>query len=82
MSEEKPWHKYKKKVEEADRAVKPWDLLDPRVPRVSEEEHLRRYDLCLGCPELIQLTKQCKKCGCFLKAKTGLEAATCPIGKW
>jgi len=28
------------------------------------------------------LSKQCKKCGCFMAIKTKLQAATCPLGKW
>jgi hypothetical protein len=82
MTEESAWQKFKKKSAEKDRAVKPWDLLDPNVEKVDEAEHSRRYDICLGCPELLQVTKQCKKCGCFMKAKTGLAKATCPLGKW
>jgi hypothetical protein len=39
-------------------------------------------DMCRACPELIKVTKQCKKCGCVMTAKTRLEAAKCPIGKW
>jgi hypothetical protein len=31
---------------------------------------------------LIKLTSQCKKCGCFMEAKTKLPNAECPIGKW
>ena len=42
----------------------------------------KRFSICKECPELIKLTKQCKKCGCFMKAKVMLEAASCPLGKW
>jgi predicted nucleic acid binding AN1-type Zn finger protein len=42
----------------------------------------KRFAICQQCPELIKLTKQCKKCGCFMAAKTKLEKAVCPIGKW
>lgn len=41
-----------------------------------------RYSICLQCPELLQLTSQCKKCGCFMNFKTKLEKASCPLGKW
>lgn len=41
-----------------------------------------RMSICLECPFLIQATKTCKKCGCFMAAKTKLEKAECPIGKW
>jgi broad specificity polyphosphatase/5'/3'-nucleotidase SurE len=65
-----------------EKPVKPWDLLNPNVPRSTEFLAEERFKICLSCPELINFTKQCKKCGCFMAAKTKLEAATCPIGKW
>jgi len=73
-----PWQKYKKNLGD----TRPWDLLDPKSKKVSEEKANIRYSICLGCPELIKATMQCKKCGCFMKAKTKLEEAHCPIGKW
>ena len=80
MSEEKlsPWQQYKKNLGE----TRPWDLLNPNPEYVSDEESDKRYSMCLACPELIQATKQCKKCGCFMNKKTKLLKATCPIGKW
>lgn len=62
--------------------VKPWDMVNPQEEKVSDEEATRRFDICKSCPELIKLTKQCRNCGCFMAAKTKLEKATCPIGKW
>lgn len=81
MDEEKKlsaWQQYKKNLGE----TRPWDLLDPSLPLLNDEDANKRYDICKACPELIKLTKQCKKCGCFMAAKTRLEAATCPMGKW
>ena len=63
------------------RTVKPWDLLN-KVNYTDDETAKSRLDICLGCEHLIQLTKTCKKCGCFMQAKTKLKEATCPIGKW
>jgi hypothetical protein len=71
------WQKYKEK-----NGVTPLDLLNPRTKHAEATKADLRYAICLECPELIQLTKQCKKCGCFMAAKTKLDAATCPIGKW
>ena len=71
------WAEYKEK-----NGVTPLDLLNPRTSRVSDEVAKSRLDICISCPELIQLTKQCKKCGCFMTAKTKIEAARCPLGKW
>jgi hypothetical protein len=55
-----------------------WLNLDKILP----EYHKERLAICQGCPELIKLTSQCKKCGCIMSIKTKLEAAKCPIGKW
>jgi hypothetical protein len=79
MSEElTAWQKYKQNLGEA----RPWDLINPNKTNVSEDIQNSRFNICLSCPELINLTKQCKKCGCFMQAKTKIELAECPIGKW
>lgn len=62
-------------------AVKPWDMLD-KDNYTTEDVSSQRLSICKQCPELIKLTTQCKKCGCFMFAKTKLEKATCPLGKW
>jgi hypothetical protein len=72
---------------EADRLknrpqVKPWDLLNPNETRVDKEIADLRYDICKQCPMFINISKQCKKCGCFMAAKTKLLNATCPLNKW
>lgn len=63
-------------------SVKPWDLLNPKSEWASKEVQESRYDICKSCPELINATKQCKQCGCFMHLKTKLQLATCPLGKW
>lgn len=79
MSEEKKskWQEYKEK-----NGVTPLDMLNPKTKHADHELAQKRYSICLECPELFQATKQCKKCGCFMAAKTKLEKATCPMGKW
>jgi hypothetical protein len=72
------WEKYKQNLGE----TRPWNIINPRTEYVEKEESERRYGICQECPELIQMTKTCKKCGCFMSAKTKLLNATCPIGKW
>ena len=62
--------------------VKPWDLLNPNKPRSPEELAAYRLSLCKQCEFYRERTNQCKKCGCFMKLKTGLAHAKCPIGKW
>ena len=73
-----PWQKYKQSLGE----TRPWDLLKSDTKYVDDEIQQFRFNVCLQCPELISLTKQCKKCGCFMSAKTKLEKAVCPLGKW
>lgn len=77
MSEKSAWQRYKEK-----NGVTPLDMLNPTTERLSDEEAGKRLDICKACPELIQLTTQCKKCGCFMNVKTKLKMAKCPIGKW
>jgi hypothetical protein len=69
-------------VSKEDRPARPWDLLNKNIGRVESEVASSRFEICKACPELIQLTKTCKKCGCFMEAKTKLPNASCPIGKW
>jgi hypothetical protein len=82
MSEENkdltPWQKYKQKLGD----TRPWDLINPKTEWAGETTANERLLICKACPELITLTSQCKKCGCFMNLKTKLEKATCPIGKW
>lgn len=73
-----PWQRYKQNLGE----TRPWDLLNPNSEWASEEDANKRYSICQECPELIQLTKNCKKCGCFMIAKTKLAKASCPLRKW
>jgi hypothetical protein len=77
-SEKSAWEQWKENLGE----TRPWDLIKPSTIRADEEKANSRYDICLSCPELIQLTKQCKQCGCFMAAKTKIEKAVCPLGKW
>jgi hypothetical protein len=71
------WQEYKEK-----NGVTPLDLLNPRTKLASEEVFIKRYSLCTSCPEFINISKQCKKCGCFMASKAKLQLAKCPIGKW
>jgi hypothetical protein len=62
--------------------VKPWDMLNPNEKRSNEEEFERRMDICRSCEFFRANTQTCRKCGCFMKLKTKLERAHCPIKKW
>jgi hypothetical protein len=65
-----------------DKEVKPWDFLNPNTEYVTEEVAEERLTICKECPELIQLTKTCKECGCFMTLKVKLARAACPLKKW
>lgn len=71
------WQEYKKKLGNS----RPWDALNPSE-YIDADLADSRYKICLGCPRLVQATKQCRECGCFMVLKTKLKGATCPLGKW
>lgn len=71
------WQEYKEK-----NGVTPLDLLNPKTKKTTDDIASSRLAVCLECPELIHMTKQCKKCGCFMTVKTTIEAAQCPLEKW
>jgi len=64
------------------RDVNPLDFLNPMSPRSPEELATHRLEICKTCDWFRPKTQTCKKCGCFMKLKTTLEKAKCPIGKW
>ena len=77
MEEKSAWEKYKENLGE----TRPWDMLD-KAKYAENSLAKERLSICKQCPELIKLTAQCKKCGCFMAAKSKLTEATCPLGKW
>lgn len=48
----------------------------------SIEKSKERLDICNVCEFLNKEKVQCTKCGCFMKLKTVIPTAKCPIGKW
>lgn len=71
------WELYKEK-----NGVTPLDLLNPKTIKTDDVTVEARMTTCLTCPELVPVTHQCKQCGCFMRVKTKLEAAKCPLAKW
>lgn len=71
------WELYKEK-----NGVTPLDLLNPKTIKADASTAESRMAICLMCPEIVPVTHQCKQCGCFMKAKTRLESAKCPLSKW
>ena len=72
------WEEYKKKLG----TTRPWDIVNPNAQHAPAEEASRRLEICEACPSLLRFTHQCKECGCFMKLKTKLSNAECPLGKW
>lgn len=62
--------------------VKPWDLINPNQPRSPKDLALYRLSICETCEFFRPKSQTCKKCGCFMRLKTTLENAKCPMGKW
>ena len=78
------WEDYKKKRAQdlqAGAQVRPTDMLD-RNNLTGDKTVDARMAICNSCPSLIHITSQCRECGCFMKLKTKLAAAVCPLGKW
>jgi hypothetical protein len=72
------WQKWKDNLGD----TRPWHMVMPGTKKVSTALAAERMSICNSCPELIKLTTTCKKCGCFMKLKTRLDGANCPLGKW
>jgi len=55
-------------------------LVDKSI--ASEEIQKQRIEMCNSCEHLLHFTRQCKKCGCAVDAKTKLSSSSCPVNKW
>jgi len=49
--------------------------------KLVSDDTAERWAICQACPELLP-SNRCNQCGCFMKLKTKIKAAQCPIGKW
>jgi hypothetical protein len=71
------WGEFKKK----HGINKPWHIAE--AFKIAEQTLAdQRYAVCVQCPDFVQITKQCKRCGCFMPLKTKLENSKCPVEKW
>ena len=50
--------------------------------KIDDQTREVRLSICQSCEFLFEPTGSCKKCGCFVKAKTWLTHTSCPEGKW
>lgn len=72
-------------MDEDVKQATPFDLFKTKsVGRVTLEVANERLAICKSCPEYRSWTGQCKLCGCFMKEKTKLPNAFCPMNppKW
>ena len=53
-----------------------------KIQFVPAEISDERLNICKSCEEFEHTLSRCKKCGCFMIAKTKVARAKCPIGKW
>lgn len=78
MSARSRWEMFKEK----NGGVTPLDIVNPNSTKASDETAMARLAICEGCPSLLKVTHQCRECGCFMKLKTKLANAKCPLDKW
>jgi len=58
------------------------DLFDPRQPRSDKDLIEYRLSICNTCEFFNKRSVRCRKCGCFMKLKSTLKQAKCPLHKW
>ena len=75
-----------KKVKYAAESVKSVakDVIEGNELTCSNEECLKREEICAKCPHLKDFLgrKQCAECGCILDMKIKLKSTECPLKKW
>lgn len=54
------------------------EFISAGLPAVTQEEYAERVEACLSCPHLVEKTKQCGLCGCYIEQKAGWQTAKCP----
>lgn len=72
------WEKWKQSLGDS----RPWHLIDPNLKIKDKSKIDARLNICKTCPSFINMTTQCKECGCIMKAKAMLVNAECPLKKW
>lgn len=48
----------------------------------NENWRWERASICNNCDRLFKPTWTCRECGCFMKIKTKIFSAHCPLHKW
>ena len=58
------------------------DLFNPGEERSDKELIEYRLEICNNCEWLDKRLTRCRQCGCFMKLKSTLRRAECPLHKW
>ena len=56
--------------------------IDVFHPTISSENVQKRMEICRNCDKFEPIQERCKQCGCFMKVKTSLRTASCPLNRW
>ena len=65
-----------------------WFHVNAGLPKSSQEEINRRFNICVACEKYDSIKSQCKICGCNLSNKKiflnklAWADQKCPEGKW
>jgi hypothetical protein len=51
-------------------------------PAITVQDQAKRMKLCEACDRYLTEQSRCSACGCYMKVKTKLRSAYCPLGKW
>ena len=57
-------------------------MIDQSNSEVNKLTYYERLKICESCDQYISLTKQCKKCLCFMPLKVRFKIFNCPLEKW
>lgn len=59
------------------------DLLNGKLPIAAEQDLAAvRLVICKTCPEFSTMSRQCKRCGCFVDLKVKVLTEACPLNFW
>jgi hypothetical protein len=53
-----------------------------QVLKVPDTVQEIRMSICRQCDQLFKPLNTCKRCGCYMPAKTYLASVKCPLNKW
>lgn len=66
--------------DDIDRYVKQYIETLPEDSRTSDEEYVRRIELCAVCDRLE--AGICRSCGCFVGVRAAVRSGVCPYEYW